>query len=121
MLAAERAQPEDLARMQEQVEAMRDPTDFSVYRRADVFFHLGIAEAAQSPRLVAAMTEVQGQMSELIAHIAHPRAGPCALQRPARGARGGSRAPRRLGGRAARPRAPEGHRAGARRPDALAS
>ena len=51
---------------------MRDVSDFPAYRRADVFFHLGLAEAAQSTRLLAAMTEVQGQMSELIGHIAHP-------------------------------------------------
>jgi DNA-binding GntR family transcriptional regulator len=51
---------------------MRATADFSAYRRADVFFHLGIAEASHSARLVAAMTEVQGKMSELIAHIAHP-------------------------------------------------
>jgi DNA-binding GntR family transcriptional regulator len=31
-----------------------------------------MAEAAKSHRLVAAMTEVQGDMSELIALIAHP-------------------------------------------------
>ena len=31
-----------------------------------------MAEAARSPRLVSAMTEVQGQMSDLIAQIAHP-------------------------------------------------
>jgi DNA-binding GntR family transcriptional regulator len=31
-----------------------------------------MAEAARSPRLVTAMTEVQGQMSDLIARIAHP-------------------------------------------------
>ena len=35
-------------------------------------FHIGLAEAARSPRLVTAMTEVQGKMSELIARIAHP-------------------------------------------------
>ena len=34
-------------------------------------FHIGLAEASHS-RLVAAMTEVKGQMSDLIAHIAHP-------------------------------------------------
>ena len=45
---------------------------FEDYRRADVRFHIGVAEAARSPRLVTAMTEVQGQMSELIARIAHP-------------------------------------------------
>jgi GntR family transcriptional regulator, transcriptional repressor for pyruvate dehydrogenase complex len=54
------------------VEIMRTPTPFATYRRADVFFHLGVAEATGSPRLLAAMTELQGEMSELIAHIAHP-------------------------------------------------
>src|SRR3954469_25761183 len=72
VLAAERARPDDLDPLRAQVEAMRGEADFSVYRRSDVFFHLGIAEASRSARLVAAMTEVQGKMSELIAHIAHP-------------------------------------------------
>jgi GntR family transcriptional regulator, transcriptional repressor for pyruvate dehydrogenase complex len=71
VLAAERATPDDLAPLRRHVEAMRT-SDFTVYRRADVFFHLGVAEAARSARLVAAMTEVQGKMSELIGHIAHP-------------------------------------------------
>jgi GntR family transcriptional repressor for pyruvate dehydrogenase complex len=71
VLAAERAQASDLAPLRTHVETMRT-ADFSIYRRADVFFHLGVAEAARSARLVAAMTEVQGQMSELIAHVAHP-------------------------------------------------
>lgn len=72
VLAAERARPEDIARLRVHVQAMRDVADFTAYRRADVFFHLGVAEAARSARLLAAMTELQGQMSELIAHIAHP-------------------------------------------------
>lgn len=72
VLAAERARPEDLEPLRAQVDAMRGETDFSTYRRSDVFFHLGIAEASRSARLLAAMTEVQGKMSELIAHIAHP-------------------------------------------------
>lgn len=72
VLAAERARPDDLSRLHAHVEVMRDVGDFSVYRRADILFHLGVAEAARSARLVAAMTEVQGQMSDLIAHIAHP-------------------------------------------------
>jgi GntR family transcriptional regulator, transcriptional repressor for pyruvate dehydrogenase complex len=71
-LAAERAQPDDLARLSSHVEAMREVGDFAVFRQADVFFHLGVAEASRSARLVAAMTEVQGAMSELIGHIAHP-------------------------------------------------
>ena len=74
VLAAERIGEAALARLREQVETMRVPAPFATYRRADVFFHLGIAEATGSPRLVAAMTELQGEMSELIAHIAHPPA-----------------------------------------------
>jgi DNA-binding GntR family transcriptional regulator len=45
---------------------------FEDYRRADVRFHIGLAEAARSPRMVVAMTEVQGQMTDLIARISHP-------------------------------------------------
>jgi GntR family transcriptional repressor for pyruvate dehydrogenase complex len=73
LLAAERATTEALARLDELVAEMAGAfEDFPAYRRLDVFFHLGLAEAAQSPRVVAAMTEVQGGMSELLAHIAHP-------------------------------------------------
>jgi DNA-binding FadR family transcriptional regulator len=72
LLASERATPAALRRMEEQVAAMDAAPDFPTYRRADVSFHLALAEAAGAPRLVAAMTEVQGAMSELIAHIAHP-------------------------------------------------
>jgi DNA-binding FadR family transcriptional regulator len=73
VLAAERAQREDLERMSEQAKAMRViGEDFEVYRRADIRFHIAMAEAARSRRLVAAMTEVQGDMSELISLIAHP-------------------------------------------------
>jgi GntR family transcriptional regulator, transcriptional repressor for pyruvate dehydrogenase complex len=72
VLAAERIDEGGLARLRAQVEIMRQPTPFAIYRRADVFFHLGVAEATGSPRVLAAMTELQGEMSELIAHIAHP-------------------------------------------------
>lgn len=72
ILACERAEPVDLDRLDEQVERMAAAVDFEEYRRADIRFHLGVAEAARSPRLVAEMTEVQGQMSDLIALIAHP-------------------------------------------------
>jgi DNA-binding FadR family transcriptional regulator len=72
LLAAERADPTSLDRLGELVERMSDADDFEDYRRTDIRFHIGIAEAAASPRLVAAMTEVQGQMSDLIALIVHP-------------------------------------------------
>jgi GntR family transcriptional repressor for pyruvate dehydrogenase complex len=72
LLASERAAAEDLDRLDELTERMDEPDDFEVYRRADIRFHLGLAEAAGSPRLVSAMTEIQGQMSDLITRIAHP-------------------------------------------------
>jgi DNA-binding FadR family transcriptional regulator len=74
ILAAERAESGQLGRLDELVAKMAEASDFEDYRRADMRFHIGIAEAARSPRLVAAMTEVQGQMSDLIALIAHPEA-----------------------------------------------
>jgi DNA-binding FadR family transcriptional regulator len=72
VLAGERAQPRDMDRLDALVERMREVHDFDVYRRADIRFHIGLAEAARSPRLVSAMSEVQGRMSELITRIAHP-------------------------------------------------
>jgi GntR family transcriptional regulator, transcriptional repressor for pyruvate dehydrogenase complex len=72
ILAAERAGAPDLRRLDDLVEKMAAATDFEDYRRADMRFHIGLAEAAASPRLVAEMTEVQGEMSDLIALIAHP-------------------------------------------------
>src|SRR5918992_1209406 len=74
VLAAERATAGDLDRIEGLTEEMSasEGARFEEYRRADVRFHIGLAEAAHSPRLVAAMTEVQGQMSDLIQRIAHP-------------------------------------------------
>jgi GntR family transcriptional repressor for pyruvate dehydrogenase complex len=101
LLAAERATPAALDALARQVATMAGALDdFPAYRRADVLFHLGIAEAAGSPRLVSATTEVQGAMSELFAGVAHP---PSALEHanaqhrrlvPALRAREGSRAVR---------------------------
>jgi GntR family transcriptional repressor for pyruvate dehydrogenase complex len=72
MLAVERAQREDIEKLSELVRSMAEADRFEDYRRADIRFHIGIAEGARSPRLVRAMTEVQGQMSDLIALIPHP-------------------------------------------------
>jgi DNA-binding FadR family transcriptional regulator len=72
-LATERVDKDELPRLEELVEKMAEEVeDFEEYRRTDVRFHIAVAEAAHSPRLLAAMTEVQGQMSDLIALIAHP-------------------------------------------------
>jgi DNA-binding FadR family transcriptional regulator len=75
LLAGERAHAEQLDRLDELVERMAHVAameDFGDYRRADIRFHIGVAEAAESPRLVTAMTEVQSQMSDLITMIPHP-------------------------------------------------
>jgi GntR family transcriptional regulator, transcriptional repressor for pyruvate dehydrogenase complex len=74
VLACERARDEDLGLLEALTDHMgaSAATSFEVYRRADVRFHIGLAEACHSPRLVAAMTEVQGQMSDLIQRVAHP-------------------------------------------------
>jgi GntR family transcriptional repressor for pyruvate dehydrogenase complex len=73
VLAAERADLAALAPLEDLVAAMDETLeDFSSFRQADVRWHIGLAEAAGSQRLVAAMTETQGEMSDLIAFIAHP-------------------------------------------------
>jgi DNA-binding FadR family transcriptional regulator len=72
ILAAERASRQQLEPLAALVQKMACADDFEAYRRADIRFHIGVAEAARSPRLVMAMTEVQGQMSDLITLIAHP-------------------------------------------------
>jgi DNA-binding FadR family transcriptional regulator len=72
VLAAERRTADDLASLTDLVGRMAAAESFEDYRRADIHFHIGIAEAARSPRLVASMTEAQGRMSELIALIPHP-------------------------------------------------
>jgi GntR family transcriptional regulator, transcriptional repressor for pyruvate dehydrogenase complex len=72
VLAAERRTEEDLAALAALVERMAITKPFEEYRRADIRFHITLAETAHSPRLVAAMTEVQGRMSELIGLIPHP-------------------------------------------------
>ena len=72
-LAAARADAGILAVMRECVERMRDSADFETYRRADIRFHIALAQATGVPRLVALASEVQAEISELVAHIAHPR------------------------------------------------
>jgi DNA-binding FadR family transcriptional regulator len=74
-LASERASDEALSRFSGFVDALDADTHhgWPAYRRADVSFHLAIAEATGSQRLVAAMTEVHGEISDLLAHALHPR------------------------------------------------
>jgi DNA-binding FadR family transcriptional regulator len=72
-VAAQRAEPEMLYALDSVVIALDGMLeDFSAYRQADVRLHVGLAELTHSPRLVSAMTEVQGEMTGIIALIAHP-------------------------------------------------
>jgi GntR family transcriptional regulator, transcriptional repressor for pyruvate dehydrogenase complex len=73
LLAAERGSEAQFQRLEELVVKMdAEIENFEEYRRTDTRFHIGIAEAAGSPRLISAMTDVQAQMTDLIALIAHP-------------------------------------------------
>lgn len=73
VLAAERASADELAGLDALVAQMADRLDdFPAYRRCDVRFHIALAEATGSARLVLAMTEAQGAMGDLIHLIAHP-------------------------------------------------
>ena len=74
VLAAERAQPAAIPVLNALVAEMAGlMDDFPAYRQADVRFHVGLAEATGSTRLVAEMTEAQAAMTDLIHYIAHPR------------------------------------------------
>ncbi len=73
VLAAERADAESIATLEELIDALDGMLeDFGAYRQADVRWHIALAEATHSPRLVTTMTEIQGAMSGLISYIAHP-------------------------------------------------
>jgi DNA-binding FadR family transcriptional regulator len=72
-VAADRAEPAMLDALDELTVALDGMLeDFAAYRQADVRLHVGLAELTGSPRLVSAMTEVQGEMTAIIALIAHP-------------------------------------------------
>ena len=121
VLAAERAErgrPRRLERLTEEMSAEPRAASFEVYRRADVRFHIGLAEACHSPRLVVAMTEVQGQMSDLIQRMSHPDEVLTPLERPAQAARGAAAPQGHRPRGAADARALRGHRAHPGRADA---
>jgi len=73
VLAAERAGPDQLDALDQVAASLEGALDdFGAYRQSDIRLHVGLAEATQSERLVHSMTDVQGQMTDLIAYIAHP-------------------------------------------------
>lgn len=73
VLAAERASAQDLDELGELIVALDGMLeDFTSYRQADVRLHVVLAQSTGCARLISAMTEVQGAMTELISLIAHP-------------------------------------------------
>ncbi len=73
VLAAERASSAELDALEEVADTLdRALEDFTAYRQGDIRLHVGLAAATHSRRLVAASTEAQGAMTDLIGYIAHP-------------------------------------------------
>jgi DNA-binding FadR family transcriptional regulator len=73
LLAAERIDATSLTQLEELAHALEETTgDFDLYRRLDIRFHVAIAEATGSSRVLADVTQAQGDMTALILSIAHP-------------------------------------------------
>jgi DNA-binding FadR family transcriptional regulator len=69
--AAERASKEEIGELLELNAAIiGQEGNYEAYRAADARFHIGIARAAHSPRLMQAVTEVQAAMTEVLDAIA---------------------------------------------------
>jgi DNA-binding FadR family transcriptional regulator len=65
-LAAERRTDADLVALEALVEQMAKLDAFAPYRRLDHRFHITVASAARSPRLVAAETAIQVDLAKLL-------------------------------------------------------
>lgn len=67
LFAAERATSEDLQELEQLNLAMcANRNNYEAYRTADARFHIGIARAAHSPRIMQSVTEVQAAMTEVL-------------------------------------------------------
>jgi GntR family transcriptional repressor for pyruvate dehydrogenase complex len=70
-LAAERATDEQRESLSATAAAPPEHAgDWAAFRRSDAAFHLQLAEAANTGRVVEAMTQVQGELSDLLACVA---------------------------------------------------
>ena len=73
VLAAERADGSNCDTLAALADAMDGQLeDYPSYRQSDVRFHVALAEATGSARLIAAETVAQGEMTALISMISHP-------------------------------------------------
>jgi GntR family transcriptional regulator, transcriptional repressor for pyruvate dehydrogenase complex len=73
-LAAQRATADDLLALEALVDEMTAAASFEDYRRADARFHIALAEATKSTRLVTSATDVQAEASQVVALVPHPPA-----------------------------------------------
>jgi DNA-binding FadR family transcriptional regulator len=64
-LACERAQDEDLELLRVLIDEMRAADNYDAWRRIDGRFHITIAAAAKSPRLIAAESEIQADLGPI--------------------------------------------------------
>jgi DNA-binding FadR family transcriptional regulator len=71
VLAASRASADDLELLSDFLAQMHKASSYLAWRRLDSRFHIMIAAAAKSPRLVEAETTIQGELSLLL--NAYPR------------------------------------------------
>ncbi len=71
-LAAERATEAERAALELQAGACADPGDWPAFRRHDARFHLHLAEAAHSDLVVKAMTNIQGELSDIFSPLQQP-------------------------------------------------
>lgn len=65
-LAAERASAEDIARLERAAEMLSAAKDAGARRRAEGYFHLEVAAAAQSARLAREELALQGELGALL-------------------------------------------------------
>lgn len=67
LFAAERAAPEEIAELEAINSALANHgSNFEAYRTADARFHIAVARAAHSPRIMQAVTETQSMISEVM-------------------------------------------------------
>ncbi len=78
-LAAERATPDQRAALANAAATRSNGEDWATFRRWDAAFHVLVAEAANSRRVVAATVRVQGEMSDLLTFLAPEPSGRAAV------------------------------------------
>jgi DNA-binding FadR family transcriptional regulator len=64
--ACERAQQDDIDLLAALIEQMRAADDYEAWRRVDGRFHITIAAAAKSPRLIAAESQIQAELGPIL-------------------------------------------------------